>query len=82
MLLPQQLDEVADFNNLLRVQTHGRLVEDEHLRVADERLRDADALAVALGEVFDDPPVHVADADDLADFLDVLRARRRQFFSP
>ena len=48
MILAEVLDEVAYLNDLLRVETDGRLVENKHLRVADERLRNADTLTVAL----------------------------------
>ena len=47
----QRLDELADLDDLLRVEPGGRLVEDEDVRVVDQRLREADALLVALGEL-------------------------------
>ena len=36
--------ELADLQNLLRVQTDGRLVQDDNLRQAENRLRQTDAL--------------------------------------
>ena len=44
----EALDQVADLDNLLRVKADGRLVQNEDGRVAEQRLRDADALLVAL----------------------------------
>ena len=46
--LAERSDEVPDLDYLLRVKTDGRLVEDYNARVADERLRDADSLLIAL----------------------------------
>src|ERR1041385_353643 len=48
------LDEAADLDDLLGVEADRRLVEDEHRRVVDQRAREADALAVALGEAAHD----------------------------
>ena len=45
------LDELARFDDLLRVEAGGRLVEDQDVGVVDERLRQADALPVALREL-------------------------------
>src|SRR2546421_554549 len=41
----EALEEVAHPADALRVQAVGRLVEDEHLRVAEQRGRDPEALA-------------------------------------
>ena len=68
----QVFDEGADFNNLLGVQAHGGLVQNEHRGVADQRLGNAHALLIALGEVADEPVVHVFDLHQLADLLQVL----------
>ena len=58
-VLPAQLaDQVADLDDLRRIQAHGGLVQDHHLRIAQYRLRDAHALAVALGQVADQPMHH------------------------
>ena len=45
---PRLLDEVTDFHDLVRVEAARGLVEDEHLRVVNHRLSQADALPVAL----------------------------------
>ena len=46
--LAEALDQVADLDDLLRVEADGRLVQNQDGRVAEQRLRDADALLVAL----------------------------------
>ena len=50
---PSPLMTSRDFDNLLGVESHSRLVEDEHFWLVDEGLGQADALPVALGQVAD-----------------------------
>ena len=45
------LDQLARLDDLLRVEAGGRLVEDQHVGVVDQRLREADALPVALRQL-------------------------------
>ena len=61
-LAAEALDELARLDDLLRVEAGRRLVEDQHVRVVEDRLREADALAVALRELADQLVPHVADA--------------------
>ena len=71
------LDQLARFDDLLRVEAGRRLVEDEHVGVVDERLREADALPVALRQLAAQAVRHVVDARALHHLLDALRAARR-----
>ena len=71
----QILDQVADLDDLLRVKADGRLVENQHRRIAQQGLRDADALLVALGQVRNQALVNIVDLDKIADLLDVLLLR-------
>ena len=48
VLAAELLDQLAHFRDLLRVQASRRLVEDQHIRVVNQRLRQAHALAVTL----------------------------------
>lgn len=48
VLFPEGRDELAQFNDLLRIKADGRLVQNQQRRVANECLRKSDALAVAL----------------------------------
>jgi hypothetical protein len=65
-------DEVAHDEDLMRVEADGGLVHDDHGRFGEDGLGDADALAVAFGELADD---FVADALQVADFEDLVDAR-------
>ena len=66
----QRLEQVADFDDLLRVETGGGLVQDQHVGIVDDRLRQADALPVALGELADQLVPHVADGAALDHLVD------------
>ena len=68
----QVFDEGAAFNNLLGVQAHGGLVQNEHRGVANQGLGNAHALLVALGQVADKPVKDVLNLHQPADFLDML----------
>ena len=81
MVAAQVFDEGADLDDLLGVQAHGGLVQNEHRGVADQRLGNAHALLIALGEVADEPVVHVFDLHQLADLLQVLLPGSLAFFS-
>ena len=56
-----------------RVEAGGGLVENQHRRVVDDRLGEADALPVAFGELADDGVFDVGDGGALAHFVDALR---------
>ncbi len=55
-------DQLADGDDLLRIEPDGRLVENQHLRVVQDRPGEADALAVTFGERADDLASHIARA--------------------
>ena len=48
--------------DLLRVEADGRLVQNDQFRLMHQRIRQADALAVALGKLADDAAAHVRQA--------------------
>ena len=58
MRLTQFPDEVADLDDLRGVQPHGGLIQNDELRAAQQRLRNANPLTVALGQAADDPGQH------------------------
>ena len=60
VLLAQFADQLARLADLRRVEAGGRLVEDQHRRVVQQRVGQADALAVALRQRADQLPAHVA----------------------
>ena len=72
MLAGQAFDELARLVDLLRVETHGGLVQDEHVGVVDEGLSYADALLIALGQLADTRGAHVFDVAHLEDVLEPL----------
>ncbi len=61
VLAGQGPDEGADLGDLLGVETDGGLVQDQHLGVAQQRLGQAHALAIALGQLADEAALHVGD---------------------
>ena len=44
----KSLDDVSDLDDLIRVKSDGRLVEDEKFRVAEESLSESDTLFIPL----------------------------------
>ena len=48
------LQQLADFDDLLGVEAGSGLIEDQHIGVVDDGLRQADALAVAFGKLADE----------------------------
>ena len=67
LLLADLLDDAADLGDLVGVEARGRLVEDEHLGLVHDRLREADALAEALRQFADERAQAIADAALLDD---------------
>ena len=61
--IAQPEDQRADVAAAERIEARHRLVEDDQLRIVDERLRDADALQHALRELAQLQPPLGADAD-------------------
>ena len=68
---------LARFVDLLGVEAGGRLVENQHVGVVDDRLRQADALPVAFGQLADQLVPDVGDGAALGDFVHPLGQARR-----
>src|SRR3989449_1218240 len=66
----ERLDERADLGDLFRVEAEGGFVEDQHLGIAEDRLRESDPLPVALRQPADEPVLDVGDEAALHDFRD------------
>ena len=73
---PSDLIELPDVDDLARIEADGGLVEDQHLRAVDHRLRDADPLAVALRELADQLAGDLGQAAGAHDLVDAGCARR------
>ena len=72
------VNQSANLVNLARVETDRRLVEHQHRRIVNQRLRQADALSIALGELAANSMRHVGEAANLEHVLERgfdLRAR-------
>src|SRR5579862_5958054 len=60
-----RFDEAADLMNLARIESDRGLVEHQHRRIMNQRLREADPLTIALRELPADAVRHVFEAADL-----------------
>src|SRR5215510_14545677 len=68
----QLADQRSDLANLQRIQPNRRLVQDDDIRVVDDRLRDADALLEAFRQRADQTPAAI---DETATRFDRLHGR-------
>ena len=75
MRFTERLDKIADFNDLNGVQADRWLVQDNDLRVSQQRLRNADALTIALGECADQTVAHSLNAGALGNLVDLCTQR-------
>src|SRR5206468_1315940 len=62
-------EQFENFDDLFRIEAAGRLVEDEDVGVMNDRMGDADALAVAFGKLADELFADVAERAALDDFI-------------
>ena len=76
VLLSQRVDQVTDLDDLQWVKADGWLIQDNHLRVAQQRLGNAHALAIALGQVLDQPVLHRGNLGAVHHSLDPTAQRR------
>ena len=72
MVFAQLLNQVADLNNLLGIQAHSGLVQDQKFRAAQQGLSHADTLFIAFRKVADQAGVDMIDFDRPADILDMF----------
>ncbi len=55
MLPGQFFDQIPYLQNLFRVESHHRFVQNQHLRIADQRLRQPYTLLIPFGKISDQP---------------------------
>ena len=67
---------VAGLDDLLGIEAGGGLVEDQHVGIVDDGLREADALPVAFRKLADQLVADIADGAALHDFVDAARRDR------
>ena len=65
-------DQLARFDDLFRVEAGGRLVQNQHVGIVDDRLRQPDALPIAFRKLADQLLPHIGDGAALANFVDTL----------
>ena len=79
--LADAADRLADLADLVRVEAGGRLVHDQHVRLVQQHLGHADALAEALRELADRLADHAAELAQVDDrvhpLVDLLAASCR-----
>src|SRR3989338_6493780 len=61
MLAREAAHEIADLDDLLWVEAHGGLVEDQDGRAVHDRLREADPLAKTFRQMSDDAAADIAE---------------------
>ena len=59
VLLPQPFDQIPDLNDLLGIQSHCRLIQDDDLRITQKRLGKTGSLPIPLRQVADQAPRHL-----------------------
>ena len=74
MSLAQVMDEVADLDHLGGIQANGGFVQNNHFGAAQQRGGNANALAVAFGQVADQPLFHFLQSGALHGVLYILHA--------
>ena len=80
MSFDERADQLAHLDDLARIEAVGRLVEDQQLRSAEQRLRDRHALPVSARELADQLVAVAAEREPLDDLVD--RARAARAFEP
>ena len=84
MLVSEVFNGLTNVDDLARIQPYSRLVEDQHGRIVEQRLRQANPLAIAFREIADEATLHLLHAAQfhhLADFARTLTARDALHFS-
>ena len=72
MFFLQALDQVTDLNDLLRVKSYCRLIQDNDFRIAQDCLCQTNSLAITFGKIFDQTVFHVCDLYHIHDFFDLF----------
>ena len=72
MLLSEIGDKISYIDNLLRVETVCRLIENDNLGIADDSSRDTYSLLIALGEIFYHAVFDIAYLYNLAYLIEML----------
>ena len=71
MILLQIQDQLPHLSNLGGIQTHRRLVQDQDFGISQQRLGKAYTLLIALGQVPDQPVLHIRQLQPLHSLVDL-----------
>ena len=82
MILPQTADSFPNFNNLFRIQSHRRFIQNQDIRIADESLCQSHTLPVAFGKIADDAAIYIGQPDHGADLPDMFFLRQFALLQP
>ena len=63
MLRGKSLQQIPHLNDLSRIHTYHRLIEDQNLRISDQSLSQSDPLLISLGKIADHPVCHLVKLD-------------------
>ncbi len=81
MALAQFPDQVTDLDDLLGIQSHAGLIQDQHLRRSQKRLCQSYSLFIALGQIFNQASPHIRDPGHAHDLFHLfLPLRLGHFF--
>ena len=72
VILAKLADQITDLDDLFRIQAYGRLIQNDDLRVAKDRLCQSDSLPVTFGQVLDQTLLHIRDLRHLHNLTDLL----------
>src|ERR1700731_5363063 len=71
----QRTYQLADFDHLPRIESYRRLIENQHFGIAQDCLRDSDALPIALRQFADQLAPHILEAARLERKFDTIARR-------
>ena len=72
MLFCKLSDQFTDLNDLLRIQSDRRFIQNDDLRKSKDRLRKSDSLLITFGQVLDQTVLHIHDLHHQHNLLDLL----------
>ena len=61
VIFSQLLYQCADLYDLLRIQSDGRLIKNNDIRISNQSLCKSDSLLISFGKIFDQPILHIGD---------------------
>ena len=72
MVLCQLPDQLPDFDNLLRIQSHRRFIQNNNLRISQDCLGQSHSLTVTFGQIFYQTLLHIGDSYHFHHIFDLI----------